>query len=1508
MPENQASQSFLNSISYPNVEITDNSVVFRCFPVSTDSYSSYNNASLLLTDDSDIIDFHFLVEQSFSSASNNNILFELENNNAGIKVSNGVVLLPKSQFFQGESLRDTLIFIFKNTSTNPHTINVRRLQYLNESQTVTIGSNTLDHWKYYILDTGTSYDSTLRSAGELVFIPRNNSEFNAALDYYFPDISYNQNLTRLTNSQILLRKKAPFCDVDSINYFEATPGQDNSGNLIINEWQLFEQGYQITDMSYAFSNYSPSSPQIPDISRNMRKLFNIDIKNWNTTNVVNFDSMFKGNEHFNIDISTPTTYSSKKKVFSYDRSELIIDTSSNGITTSSPTAYVRIFGGATIGKDYYVTKISVPFQNGLIIGSPPYSAYASNCIIQIFECASGTTPDNGGTVIYDSGELKKKPLVSIDLVNPKKITPSNSTDLFLRIKGPAGGPPGSGAFSWFHQPFTSPKEYSYAFEYYTLENISQPWVVNNSVNMTSMFEDATSFDKNIRSWSVSNTDTTTKMFNGSSILTNAIYRFIPNGWVNLSEGTPNNSIFFSNVAATPPFIPLSNSDFIQGLNYYFDSGTTQPLPPSSTYATASSVGKQSDSTTKAAIEKWYTVNVTDMTNAFQNKTTFNQDLSGWVVEQVEKMQGMFLGASSFNNGETGNTMSNPLDWSLNSLHDTIATTPYALQGMFQGASSFNQRLGCSNWDVSNCSTFSYMFDGCNKLSDEALVGINTWNTQNVRDIRNMFTNCNDPSFVSPGLSYWNTNYLDSGNGLIQVFEGATYFNENLSTKVSPDGNYIAWNTANVTKFPETFKNALSFNNGDISGGSDASLNWYINGSLSSMFEGASSFNQDVRTENVILSVDNPLVSTIVSINDATAVVGTTIEGPVSPTDYQQADVFGLVVPGSDYLTRITLAFNNDYIGENATLKLFINTVTGNVPNWQELTQYATSFVKENITEIIFDKPANGSSPLPSVPFDIRIRVFNPNGWLLKQGDATINTPNPNILCYKIDTLKSYNNYQAWNVSNTQDFGSMFKNAAIFNRPLYSWNTESALNMSHMFDGASSFNQDLNTLNYPDTGSYTSWKMNTVTDIKFMFKDASNFDNGDNQTFAWILDSISGDSIRGLFKGASSFNKNLNSFPQSNTSSNSWDLSGVTHFNEVFAGASSFNNGIPNVGITTDFIASFNWETGRAVDMSGMFQDATMFTQNVNYWFGSRKLEDMSNAQVSGSTNGLRGMFSGATKFVADARSWYIPDNIDFTDIFKGATDMSSIYYLRRNETGYDDTPDINFFNYSNQVVVKNISYQNYYDSSLALTVIPASVNNIENGQVRLPYNLLFATQQNVTVADGLTFNMAANADSLDVVSDVNVDVFYTPIYDNEKIFLESTIDFIWKNNVLISIPLQVYVDYGLVIPPTPPDPIPDPDVTPPPPQKSGREYACSNKKRHGCEAYMANSDKNGGLFSGNINQPNFMAVEAYKYSNLVNFSSRRQSMKTKYIPLQLNVFGKYQGAPGGSGMRLKNKF
>ena len=48
------------------------------------------------------------------------------------------------------------------------------------------------------------------------------------------------------------------------------------------------------------------------------------------------------------------------------------------------------------------------------------------------------------------------------------------------------------------------------------------------------------------------------------------------------------------------------------------------------------------------ISTWDTSQITDMSNLFYNKTTFNDDISSWDVSGATNMQEMFLDASSFN--------------------------------------------------------------------------------------------------------------------------------------------------------------------------------------------------------------------------------------------------------------------------------------------------------------------------------------------------------------------------------------------------------------------------------------------------------------------------------------------------------------------------------------------------------------------------------------------------------------------------------------------------------------------------------------------------------------------------------------------------------------------------------------------------------------------------------------------------------------------------------------------
>jgi len=85
--------------------------------------------------------------------------------------------------------------------------------------------------------------------------------------------------------------------------------------------------------------------------------------------------------------------------------------------------------------------------------------------------------------------------------------------------------------------------------------------------------------------------------------------------------------------------------------------------------------------------------VTDLSSAFAAQPTFNLDMSGWDVSNVEHFDNMFAQATSFNSDITG--------W------DTSSAK--TMNGMFKGATSFNRDI--SVWDVSNVTSMGSMFDG-----------------------------------------------------------------------------------------------------------------------------------------------------------------------------------------------------------------------------------------------------------------------------------------------------------------------------------------------------------------------------------------------------------------------------------------------------------------------------------------------------------------------------------------------------------------------------------------------------------------------------------------------------------------------------------------------------------------------------------------------------------------------------------------------------------------------------
>ena len=117
------------------------------------------------------------------------------------------------------------------------------------------------------------------------------------------------------------------------------------------------------------------------------------------------------------------------------------------------------------------------------------------------------------------------------------------------------------------------------------------------------------------------------------------------------------------------------------------------------------------------ITGWVMDKVTIISSIFYMATDFNQDIGGWDVSSVSDMRWTFFGASSFNQDIGG--------WDVSSV-----TSMYS---MFNGASSFNQDIG--RWDVSQVNNMEFMFRQAISFNQD----IGNWNVMRVASMKLMFS-------------------------------------------------------------------------------------------------------------------------------------------------------------------------------------------------------------------------------------------------------------------------------------------------------------------------------------------------------------------------------------------------------------------------------------------------------------------------------------------------------------------------------------------------------------------------------------------------------------------------------------------------------------------------------------------------------------------------------------------------------------------------------------------------
>ena len=265
---------------------------------------------------------------------------------------------------------------------------------------------------------------------------------------------------------------------------------------------------------------------------------------------------------------------------------------------------------------------------------------------------------------------------------------------------------------------------------------------------------------------------------------------------------------FSVVASSTTSSSTNNSG-----NIYFENGTCK-CPDATVGETATISGTTytavDNSTIQGEVDNGNvnvcTTLVTNMTDVFKDKSSFNSGISFWDTSNVTLMNSMFANATNFNQDIGLWNVSNVTDMSY----------------LFYAATAFDQDIGL--WNVSNVTNMYYLFTGAENFNQN----LNSWNVTNVTDMTRMFQNAS--SFNQP-IGSWDTSKVVD---MMDMFKGAAVFNQDI------DG----WDVSSVTNMGSMFSNALAFNKPLGSWNISSVIN------TSNMFDNAIAFNQPLSNWNM----------------------------------------------------------------------------------------------------------------------------------------------------------------------------------------------------------------------------------------------------------------------------------------------------------------------------------------------------------------------------------------------------------------------------------------------------------------------------------------------------------------------------------------------------------------------------------------------------------------------------------------------------------------------------------
>jgi surface protein len=197
-----------------------------------------------------------------------------------------------------------------------------------------------------------------------------------------------------------------------------------------------------------------------------------------------------------------------------------------------------------------------------------------------------------------------------------------------------------------------------------------------------------------------------------------------------------------------------------------------------------------------------------MFNLFSLKTNFNEDISGWDVSNVKRMDYMFQGAAAFNQ-DIGS-------WNVSQVTD--------MRFMFSDAAAFNKNI--SQWDVSKVTRMDYMFSSSGFNNGDGNAPL-VWNVSELVNASSMFREANNfnqkLNWTNSELKLENVNrmfYVNTAfnqnvnvlfkkgnkiNNMEGMFNRASEWNNGGTKNVKDDDNAIDWYTDQVINMKNLFR-------------------------------------------------------------------------------------------------------------------------------------------------------------------------------------------------------------------------------------------------------------------------------------------------------------------------------------------------------------------------------------------------------------------------------------------------------------------------------------------------------------------------------------------------------------------------------------------------------------------------------------------------------------------------------------------------------------------------------